>query len=93
MRFFALLDFQHMVLALFLGVTAVILVYLAFGSYARRQAVERQRPEEPPAGDVSGGVHEGRENPLPAFLKVVYVGIAATAIGYMIFIGIRGGAF
>jgi hypothetical protein len=93
MRFFVLLDFQHMVLALFLGLTAVILVTLAFGSYARRQAMEMQPPEEPPGGDVPGEGHEGQENPLPAFLKVVYVGIAATAIGYMIFIGIRGGAF
>jgi hypothetical protein len=93
MRYFTLLDFQHMLLALFLGVTAVILVYLAFGSYARHQAAERQGPEETLPGDVTGEVHEGQENPLPAFLKVVYAGIIATAVGYMVFIGMLGAPF
>ncbi|HBD10319.1 MAG TPA: hypothetical protein DCZ69_18885 [Syntrophobacteraceae bacterium] len=93
MRFFPLLDFQHWVLAVFLGLTAVILVYLAFGTYARhRPEGERGLEGSQTEGDA-GGVHGGEENPVPAFLKVVYAGIVAAALGYMIFIGIRGGAF
>lgn len=31
MRYFALLDFQYIVLALFIGIAATILLYVAFG--------------------------------------------------------------
>ena len=93
MRFFPLLDFQHWVLAFFLGLTAVILVYLAFGSYARRRPDGKHGVEEPRTVGEAEGDHGDEENPVPPFLKVVYAGVAAAALGYMIFVGIGGGAF
>jgi hypothetical protein len=93
MRYFFLLDFQAMVLALFLGLTAVILVYLAFGGYPRR------RPEGPTKGaapwsatQITHG-EEGQGNPVPVLLVVIYAGIMVAAWGYMMVIGIRGAAF
>ena len=93
MRFFPLLDFQHWVLAFFLGLTALILVYLAFGSYQRQRAAGKKSLAEPQSmGEVAGD--QGDEhNPVPPFLKVVYAGIVIAALGYMIVVGIRGGAF
>jgi hypothetical protein len=95
MRFFSLLDFQHWVLALFLGLTAAILVYLAFGSYPRRRA---QGPlgteaEAPHAAGDTGDLHEGGENPVPTLLMVIYPGFLAVAVAYLVFVGIRGVAF
>ena len=95
MRFFSLLDFQHWVLALFLGLTAAILVYLAFGSYPRRRA---QGPpgteaEAPHAAGDTGDLHEGGENPVPTLLMVIYLGFLAVAVSYVFFVGIRGVAF
>ena len=93
MRFFPLLDFQHWVLAFFLGLTAVILVYLAFGSYQRRRADRKQPLEEPQSVGEVAGDHGDEDNPVPPFLKVVYAGVVFAALGYMIVVGIRGGAF
>ena len=93
MRFFPLLDFQHWVLAFFLGLTAVILVYLAFGSYQRRRADGKQPVEEPQSVGEVAGDYKDEHNPVPPFLKVVYAGIVVAALGYMIVVGIRGGAF
>jgi hypothetical protein len=93
MRFFPLLDFQHWVLAFFLGLTAVILVYLAFSSYQRRRADGKQTLEEPRSvGEVEGD-HADEDNPVTPFLKVVYACVVAAALGYMIVVGILGGAF
>jgi hypothetical protein len=93
MRFFSLLDFQHWVLALCLGLTALILVYLAFGSYPRRRAQGPPGAEAPHDNENLGGSHEGGENPIPALLKVIYLGFFAVAVAYMVFVGIRGVAF
>ena len=93
MRFFSLLDFQHWVLALFLGLTAAILVYLAFGSYPRRRAQGPSGAEEPHAAVELGDTQEGEENPIPALLKVIYLGFLTVAVAYMVFVGIRGVAF
>jgi hypothetical protein len=93
MRFFSLLDFQHWVLAFFLGLTALILVYLAFGSYARRRAEGPQAMEKLSAAGETGVAHEGEENPIPSLLIVVYLGIMVSAVAYMVFVGIRGVAF
>jgi hypothetical protein len=93
MRFFSLLDFQHWVLALFLGLTAAILVYLAFGSYPRRRAQGPPGAQEPHAAGDSRDLHEGGENPVPTLLMVIYLGFFAVAVAYLVVVGIRGVAF
>ena len=93
MRSFPLLDFQHWVLAFFLGLTAVILVYLAFGTYTQRRPEVERGVKEPDTQSETEGNHGDEGNPVPPFLKVLYTGVLAAALGYMIFVGIRGGAF
>jgi len=93
MRFFSLLDFQHWVLAFFLGLTALILVYLAFGSYTRRRAEGPRAMEKPSVAGEVGVAHAGEENPIPSLLIVVYLGIMVSAVAYVVFVGIRGVAF
>jgi hypothetical protein len=93
MRFFSLLDFQHWVLALFLGLTAAILVYLAFGTYPRRRAQGPPGAQGPYAAGDASGIPEGGENPVPTLLMVIYPGFLAVAVAYLVFVGIRGVAF
>ncbi|OGP98912.1 MAG: hypothetical protein A2Z51_09210 [Deltaproteobacteria bacterium RBG_19FT_COMBO_52_11] len=89
MRFFPLLDFQYTMLLIFLGLIALILVYIAFrgetlpvGRRDRKSAIE-EYPE---------GI-QGKNQPIPLLLIFIYVGVAIWALGYVIFIGIRGIAF
>jgi hypothetical protein len=93
MRFFSLLDFQHWVLAVFLGMTGVILVYLAFGGYARRRTEGLEAVQPPGIPGEGEAPPRDEHNPIPPLLLVTYLGIVATAVGYMVFIGIRGPAF
>ncbi len=93
MRYFPLLDLQHMVLAVFLGLIAFVLICAAWGSYPKRR--ESACPEEPGAPSDQelltgpGGGH----NPFAPFLVYIYIGAAVWALGYMIVIGLAGGAF
>ncbi len=93
MRFFSLLDFQHWVLAFFLGLTALVLVYLGFGTYSRRRAEGPHTLPKGPATSAAERAEEPEENPIPVLLVVVYVGIVVSAITYMVIVGIRGVAF
>lgn len=83
MRFFPLLDFQHAVLALCLGLVALIFVGVGWGSYARREGSGTEEPE----GD---GAPRTDDNPVPPLLVFVYAGIAACALGYAAFVWLRG---
>jgi len=87
MRFFAAIDLQHLVLALFLGLAGAFVIYLAFryGTMPRRRR-EGELPERPPEG------HE-EDRAVPPVLVFVYVGVVLWILFYvMIFIS-RGAAF
>ena len=89
MRFFAVLDFQHEILAIFLGLVSVILVYLAFGSHpVREKGLGGERTER----DVLFG-EEAEKNPVAPILLFVYVGVIVFAVAYLIRIGLQGGPF
>lgn len=89
MQYFPLVDLQHWLLAIFLGLVSLILVYLAFGSHARREKdVEGERAER----DILFG-EETEKNPIAPILIFVYVGAVVFAVAYLILIGIRGGPF
>jgi hypothetical protein len=93
MQFFPLADLQHWVLAIFIGLIFLILVYLAFGSHARTRV--RSLTEEPEKGkehDLFLG-HEEEKNPIAPLLIFIYVGVILFAVGYLVVIGIRGSAF
>jgi hypothetical protein len=90
MRFFFLQDYQHWLLAVFLGLALVILVYLAFRSYgySSERADEKARQEF----NYPDGL-KGTNFPTPPFILFLFFGFVIWAIFYVIFIGIRSGPF
>jgi hypothetical protein len=88
MRFFSVLDFQYTILLLFLGLILFILIYIAFGGYALPTRKGRgEEIEEYPEGI------RAKNGPLPLLLFFIYLSFIIWAIGYVVVIGIRGGAF
>ncbi len=93
MQFFPLVDLQHWVLAIFLGLISLVLVYLAFGSHTRRRGKSIEgEPEEGKEHAILLG-QEGEKNPVSPLLIFIYAGVILFAVGYLIVIGIRGIAF
>ena len=88
MQFFPLVDFQHLVLALFFGAIFLILVYLSFASHGSRE----ERAEEKEEREFLFG-EEGVKNPLPPTLIVVFLGAIVFALGYFILVGVKGPPF
>jgi hypothetical protein len=92
MQFFPLLEFQHMVLAFFLGVGFFILAYLAWGTYLPHPKERRERePDKPPEEEIAGG-HKDEKNPVAPVLILIYAAVVVWMLAYMFFFGIRGGA-
>jgi hypothetical protein len=88
MRYFALFDFQQVILVIFLGVTALLLLYVAFSGrplFPGRGDIERK--EEYPEGIQAGN------RPFPLILVFIYGAYFCWAVGYVIFVGIRGDPF
>ena len=75
MRFFALLDFQYLVPAWFIGLVGAILAYKAWGSMPA--AVESV---ETPAD------HEAAKPRIAPVLIYLYTGIVLWALGYVFYI-------
>ena len=91
MRFFALVDFKYMILALFLGLVSFILVYMAWGSYpSHRTPRSEEELKERRGHEIQTG-HDAEKNPVAPFLIFIYLGVGLWSIAYMIFVGIRGG--
>ena len=88
MQFFPLVNFQHWVLAIFLGLVLLILVYLAFGSHGRRTECAAERDEREILFD-----EEPVKKPMPPILIVVFWGAIFFALSYFILIGIKGPPF
>lgn len=88
MRFFPVLDFQHLILALFLGLVAALVIYLGFlsGRYAGRRGAEL-----PPSESGYPDGIEARDNPVPPVLIFLYLGFLVWFIFYVIFFGLRRG--
>ena len=87
MRYFTLLDFQHWVLALGLGLLAVIFVYIGWRFYPVPEEEEEGTGVQPPASHASGS------RPVAPILIFIYVGAVLWALGYAIVEGIMGKAF
>ena len=87
MRLFALLDAQHLLLGIFLGLICAILIYLGFRSAGfakpRKQAKERE-----------SGYPDGIEienHPFPPLLLFLFLGFVVWFIFYVIFFGLQRG--
>jgi len=89
MQFFPLVDLQQWMLAIFLGLVSLILVYLAFGSHPDREKSDKPERAE---RDILFG-EEAEKNPIAPILIFVYVGVIVFAVAYLILIGLRGGPF
>lgn len=86
MRYFFLLDFQHWVLALFLGLLAVIFIYIAWRLYPDPEVREEAAGERLHTG------HTVSSHPIAPILIVIYIGAVLWALGYAVVVGIMGGA-
>ncbi len=87
MRFFQVLDLQIVFLAIFFGLAALLILYVAFSGHVRASKKREPEPEEYPDGIRAG------HNPIPPLLIFVYVGFALWALGYVIVVGILGRPF
>lgn len=88
MRYFFLQDYQHWLLAVFLGIILAVLVYLAFRSHDHSN--ERGDGKAGERVDYPDGI-VGVNRPTPPFILFLYVGFAVCAIIYFIYIGVMGG--
>ena len=84
MRYFALLDFQHMVLAFFIGLIGIILVSIAWWIYP---PPDEEQPQDAVHEEIS---RESR--PVPPLLIFIMVGVLLWALAYVYVVGIMGGA-
>ena len=82
MRFFDILDTQHLVLGIFFGLIAALLVYMGFGWPYSSTGKED-------AGDI--GSHPPKSRPIPTALLFLFIGFAVWLVCYVIFRGIEGG--
>jgi len=89
MRFFDLLDLQYLVLAIFLGLITVVLIYLGLQSYVfSRKGKEEEAVEE----EFPGGI-QVQNHRVPPFLIFVVIGFFLWAIAYVVLYGLRGEPF
>jgi hypothetical protein len=86
MRYFDLLDFQYVVLALFIGIAVTILLYVAFG-WSAASLKRKKVPEE-----FAEGL-QIEKNPVPPILIFIYTAFFIWALVFMIVEGIKGGPF
>ncbi len=89
MRFFTMLDFQTVVLLLFLSLVITILLYIAFGSSAITQT---KKEPEGKLEEYPGGLQIG-ENPIPPIIVFILVAFIIWAVAYVVVIGLHGGPF
>ncbi|MGA2400642.1 MAG: hypothetical protein ABSG91_02915 [Syntrophobacteraceae bacterium] len=93
MRFFVWVDFQYVMIALFLGAVSLIMVYLAWASYPRRRAARTGQELEQRNGLEPRSGHDTEKNPAFPFLICTYLLIAAWAFSYLIFVWAGGSRF
>ena len=89
MRSFPLFDFQIVVLLSFLGLIALLLLYIAFTKIAVPPVSRRGRQEPEQFPD---GIQTSR-GPIPLILIFVYAGCFVWALAYVIIMGIRSEPF
>jgi uncharacterized membrane protein len=86
MRFFVWLDFQYEMMALFLGVISLIMVYVAWAGYPRRRIARTEQELDQKMG-------RERESIIGPFLIYTYLLIAAWSFFYLIFVWANGSRF
>jgi len=90
MRFFDLLDFQYLILAIFLGLVSAVLIYLGFQSYSFSRKGKKE--EEEIEDEFPGGIRV-QNHSIPPFLIFVVIGFILWAIAYVVLYGLWGQPF
>ncbi|OPY75442.1 MAG: hypothetical protein A4E65_03564 [Syntrophorhabdus sp. PtaU1.Bin153] len=86
MRLFVLLDTQHLILGIFLGLICAILIYLGFRS---ARFVKPRKGEGRESGYPDG--LEIEDHPFPPLLVFLILGFVVWLIFYVIFFGLKRG--
>jgi hypothetical protein len=89
MRYFPLFDFQIVILLSFLGLTLLLLLYIALSKFV---ASSGRRKGEYEKEEFPEGI-QTLKKPIPLILVFLYGGFIIWAIAYVVVIGIRGGPF
>jgi hypothetical protein len=90
MRFYNLLNIQHLVMAVFPALLCVVLVGIALSfSHFRGKASEARRMRV--TGSYPEGIEE-RDAPFPLFLFLVILGTVLWGFAYILLIGLTGEA-
>jgi hypothetical protein len=86
MRFFNLLNIQHLVIAVFPALLSVVLVGIAlsFSSFGGKNSEERLTRV---TGTYPDGIEE-RDAPFPLFLFLVILGTVLWGFGYILMVGL-----
>ncbi len=86
MRSFPMIDVQYVVLALFMGLGALLVLWIAFRGYHDEEDEERDLEGYP------DGIKAGN-GPIPALLLLIYAGFLIWALGYALKVGVAGPPF
>ncbi|MGA2957839.1 MAG: hypothetical protein ABSF48_19195 [Thermodesulfobacteriota bacterium] len=90
MRFFSVLDFQHEILAIFLGLVSALLIYLALRSF--RYSPERKDEKGTEEEEFYESIWVRIQNhPVPPFLLFLILGFIIWFFFYVIIFGVKGG--
>ena len=92
MRFFAVQDFQHEVLAIFLGLVCALLIYLALRSYRYSQERKDEKGAKEEEFYETIGVRV-KNHPIPPFVLFLILGFIIWFFFYVTIVGIKGGPF
>jgi hypothetical protein len=76
-------------LLVFLGVIALVLIYVAFSTY---DFLPRKKGDGEEMEEYPGGI-QTTNKPIPLILIFLYAGLAIWALAYVVGIGIRGNPF
>ena len=88
MRFFNLLNIQHLVLAVFPALVCVVLVGIAL-SFSHFRGKDSEERRNRVIRTYPGGIEE-RLAPFPLFLFLVIAGTVLWGIGYILMISLTG---
>jgi hypothetical protein len=93
MQYFPLLDFQHLVLAIFLGLGFVILICIAFCSYKQdREEMSTEELDRLARGELAEA-HDPEGSRIAPVLIIIYLGVIVWSVAYFVVVGIKGSAF
>lgn len=87
MRLFSSLDLKYVFLAIFMGLGALLVLWISFKGYDDHHGEKAHELEHYPEG-----IRTGR-GPVPALLLIIYVGFVIWALAYLWKVGVQGPAF